>query len=319
MQKPQLTVVLCSHNPRRDYLQRTLNSLRAQTLPQEEWEFLLIDNASNPPLSGAWDLSWHPNARHIVENTLGLAAARERGMKESVSDLLVFVDDDTPLSHTYLAQALEIKDKWPMLGVWGSGSVIPEYELEPAEDLKDLMSFFAIRVADKPHWSNVYPCIEANPWGAGSCVRAKVADAYRRMTGDSSIWISGRKGSSRFSSEDIEIAWVACDIGLGMGLFPELSLTHLISKERVSREYILKIIEGWKASEILLAYKWKGHLPSSPLRPRGLLSFLKNMIVQKGINRHTYLARIRGTILARSIIAASRPKLSSHQAIQSHS
>jgi glycosyltransferase involved in cell wall biosynthesis len=45
----QLTVLLCSHNPRRDYLQRTLNSLRAQTPPEEEWELLLVDNASNPP------------------------------------------------------------------------------------------------------------------------------------------------------------------------------------------------------------------------------------------------------------------------------
>ena len=315
----KLTVVLCSHNPRADYLKRTLDSLRAQTLSKDEWELLLVDNASRTPLSERWDLSWHPNGRHIVEDKLGLAAARERGMKDSASDLLVFVDDDTPLSHTYLAQALEIKHKWPMLGVWGSGAVIPEYELEPAEELRDLMSFFAIRIADKPHWSTVYPCIQANPWGAGSCVRAKVADAYRRMTGDSSILISGRKGGSLFSSEDIEIAWVACDIGLGMGVFPELSLTHLISKERVSREYILKIIEGWKASEILLAYKWKGDLPNSPLRPRGLLSILKNLIVQKGMHRHTYLARIRGTILARSIIAASRTKSSSHQAIRSHS
>ena len=155
------------------------------------------------------------------------------------------------------------------------------------------MSFFAIRIADKPHWSNVYPCIQANPWGAGSCVRAKVADAYRRMSANSSILISGRKGGSLFSSEDIEIAWVACDIGLAMGVFPELSLTHLISKERVSREYILKIIEGWKASEILLAYKWNGDLPNSPLRPRGLLSILKNLIVQKGMHRHTYLAHTR--------------------------
>jgi glycosyltransferase involved in cell wall biosynthesis len=36
------TIIICTHNPRRDYLQRTLESLKAQTLSRDRWEFLLI-------------------------------------------------------------------------------------------------------------------------------------------------------------------------------------------------------------------------------------------------------------------------------------
>ena len=68
-----ISVVICTHNPRPDYLRRTLDALKTQTLPQEQWELLLVDNASEKALTGVWDLSWHPRARHIRENELGLA------------------------------------------------------------------------------------------------------------------------------------------------------------------------------------------------------------------------------------------------------
>jgi GT2 family glycosyltransferase len=304
----KLTVVICSHNPRSDHLRRTLESLRAQTLAKEEWELLLVDNASNSPLAEAWDLSWHPNGRHIVEPELGLSAARVRGMKESISDLLVFVDDDNVLDKFYLVQALEIKHKWPILGAWGSGVIIPDYELEPAGDLKSLMSFLAIRETAKPCWSNVYSCREAMPWGAGLCVRATVADAYCRMNSESAILISGRRGRSLLAGEDDEIAYVACELGLGIGVFPELRLTHLIPKERVSRKYLLKLVEGTEVSHVLLGYKWTGNLPSSPLGPLGLLSVLMRLIIWRGLDRQTYLARVRGLILARKIIADAQAK-----------
>src|ERR1700730_11478676 len=129
----ELSVVICANNPRPVYLGRALESLRTQALPASQWEFLLIDNASHSPLSSAWDITWQPNGRHIVENELGLASARRRAMKEAASDLIVFVDDDNILEASYIARAIEIKRDWPLLGVWGSGTIIPEFELPPVE------------------------------------------------------------------------------------------------------------------------------------------------------------------------------------------
>src|ERR1700761_1057420 len=100
-----ITVIVCAHNPRRDFLKRTLDALNTQTLPKQQWEFLLIDNVSKEPLEKYWDLSWHPHARHVCENELGLTAARLRGIKESSGELLIFVDDDNLLATNYLEQA----------------------------------------------------------------------------------------------------------------------------------------------------------------------------------------------------------------------
>jgi glycosyltransferase involved in cell wall biosynthesis len=98
-----LSVIICTHNPKSDYLNRTLESLKAQSLPRGEWELLLIDNCSAELLSQRWDLSWHPLGRHVREDELGLTAARARAINEAVADqmphlrLIVLTDDDARL------------------------------------------------------------------------------------------------------------------------------------------------------------------------------------------------------------------------------
>src|SRR5271155_5863652 len=99
---PRLSAIICAHNPREDYLRRVLDGLRAQTLPLEQWELLLIDNASGVSVADRFDLSWHPLGRHIREEELGLTPARLCGMKESKAEILVLVDDDTVLDPDYL-------------------------------------------------------------------------------------------------------------------------------------------------------------------------------------------------------------------------
>ena len=85
-----------------------LAALRGQTLPAEQWEFLLVDNASEHPRPEIWDNSWHSSVRHIRENELGLTAARLRGIRESRGELLVFADDDNVLAPDFLVQATAI-------------------------------------------------------------------------------------------------------------------------------------------------------------------------------------------------------------------
>src|SRR5208337_5568979 len=113
-----VSTIICTHNPRADYLRRVLDALKAQTLPQERWELLLIDNASKEPLAAAWGLNWHRNARHIREDEPGLTPARLRGIKESVGELLVFVDDDNVLDPSYLETALSLAKRLQHIGAF---------------------------------------------------------------------------------------------------------------------------------------------------------------------------------------------------------
>jgi glycosyltransferase involved in cell wall biosynthesis len=89
-----LSVIICAHNPRKEYIKRVVHALQQQSLETGSWELLLIDNASDRPLSAEIDLSWHSHARHVREEQLGLTPARLRGIKEAIAPVIVFVDDD---------------------------------------------------------------------------------------------------------------------------------------------------------------------------------------------------------------------------------
>ena len=112
--------------------------------------------------------------------------------------------------------------------------------------------------------------------GAGLCVRKKVAMAYSEFCDQSSIQITGRQGRLSLGAEDIEISFVCCSHGLGIGVFPELKLTHLIPQRRVSEDYFVRLVEGTCLSNFLLDYKWRQIIPQSPYSIKTLLSVLKD-------------------------------------------
>src|SRR5258708_33700026 len=140
----KLSVIICTHSPRLEYLSRTLEALRSQTAPHSHWELLLIDNCSDEALASRIDLSWHPEGRHIREEELGLTPARLRGIAEAKGDLIVFVDDDNVLRHDYLETASRISATHPYLGAFG-GSIEAEFEIEPDRRVQSLLGSLAIR------------------------------------------------------------------------------------------------------------------------------------------------------------------------------
>jgi hypothetical protein len=302
------SVIICTHNPRTDYFARVLDSLGNQTLSLDRWELLIVDNASRVPLASSWDISWHPAARHIFESELGLSWARQRGIQEASADLIIFVDDDNVLGETYLAEAVKIGREWPSLGAWGSGCIRGDFEVEPPESFR---SWLPVREVTVPRWSNLAGLHsglfgesreDAIPWGAGLCVRKKVATAYRQFCNQSPIHITDRQGTSLVGGGDTEMSFVCCSHGLGTGIFPELKLIHLIPQHRVSEDYIVRFAEGICLSNFLLHYKWRHVIPPSPYSIKMALSILKTILLHRGLDRDIRFAWVRALAKAKGII-----------------
>jgi len=249
----KVSVIICTHNPRPGSLERVLEALKAQTLPLDQWELLLMDNASQPPLAGRYDISWHPNWRLILEEKMGKTHAMLHGIAEFKGDLLVVVDDDNVLRPDYLANAVEISIEHPFLGSWGA-SIEGEFETEVPEWLKPHLYALAVRTVDRDYWSNHYLDNRSMPVGAGLCVRKVVAETYARTlihTRPASIDLD-RKGTSLVSGGDIDLAMTAYDCGLGTGVFKKLHITHLIPKGRMTVDYVCRLLEGIEYSSHLL-------------------------------------------------------------------
>jgi glycosyltransferase involved in cell wall biosynthesis len=250
-----VSVVLCTYNPRADYISRTLAALRAQSLPQADWELLVIDNKSDDPLEPRLDLAWHANARVIREDKLGLTPARLRGIREAKGDLLIFVDDDNVLDADFLETALAVGRNKPHLGAW-SGQTRGGFEGPPPEWTRRYWGNLAIREFDEEVWSNLPRLGQTMPCGAGLCIRREAAQHYLDLNESGARNFQfDRTGDSLISGGDNDLAACACDIGLGVGLIPTLGLTHLMGPGRLTADYLARLADGIYFSSVILAYQ----------------------------------------------------------------
>jgi glycosyltransferase involved in cell wall biosynthesis len=294
--KYAISVIICTYNPRRDYLEKVIAALKNQTLSMEQWELLLIDNASDTVLALEFDLSWHPNAHHIREEQLGLTAARMRGIEEAKAETLVFVDDDNVLEQDYLEIARLISQSWSILGAWG-GQIVAEFEKKPSDWTKPYWGFLAIREFERDTWSNLLHQHETTPSGAGLCIRRIVAEKYADLVrNDPKRLNMDRKGKLLVSCGDSDLAFTACDIGLGTGLFTSLKLTHLIPPSRLEEEYLIKLCEGIYYSLTFLAY-FRGKMPPKPSGVEKLFEYYI-LLRMNPRDRRIYNAQRRGKALA---------------------
>src|SRR6266480_6356357 len=289
----KLSVLICAHNPRRDYLARVLQALKEQDLPCSEWELLLIDNASSVPLAGTCDLSWHPHARCAAESEVGLVHARLRAIREAQSEILVFVDDDNVLAPDYLLECTRISER-AYLGAWG-GQQFPEFEGgEPQEAWK--RDFWTSHL-EKEIWSNNYDR-ETAPIGAGVCIRRTVASRYTKLAAAHPLRLNLE------SAEDIDMAFTACDMGLGIGSFASLRLLHLIPRQRLTDDYLFRLIEGFSYSETIVIALRRG-IPAKQSRVDRLVDFYKSLRIPK-LQRRMARAVAEGRTRAANDLVDSR-------------
>ena len=278
-----------------------------QTLSKAQWELLLIDNASKEPLAKLVDLSWHPHARHILENELGLTPARMRGIRESTGELLIFVDDDNVLEASFIEIALSIHRKFGQLGAFGAGQIVPEFETRPDDELKPFLKMLTIRDEKLPAWSNFLNYNGSTPWGAGLCILRNVGLAYAEILSSDKIRrLLGRRGKILLSCEDVDLSLFACKLGFGTGIFPELSLVHLIPSRRLKHQYLAELAEGHAASHLLLSRSWGYEASNSENPVLGWFRHLKRLITLKGIARDIYRAERRGRKSAIALLAEHR-------------
>ena len=92
------------------YLWECLDALRAQTLPSESWEVILVLNGEENPYRAQIEeyISKYAafNWRFIYTSEPGVSHARNLGLEAAIGDYICFIDDDDYVSPTYLEALL---------------------------------------------------------------------------------------------------------------------------------------------------------------------------------------------------------------------
>ena len=128
-----------------------------------------------------------------------------------------------------------------------------------------------------------------------SCVRKSVADYYLELhAGGKRNVLIDRAGDSLVSGGDSDLAICACDVGLGMGLFTALKLTHLIPAGRLTEDYLVRLVEGLAYSGVVLNSfrSANGILPAR--KPSTSLADLARLLIRDRRERRFFRAVRRG-------------------------
>ena len=97
-------------------------------------EVIIVDDGSPEPASKALEAVRAPAGRSfriVRQENQGVGAARNRGFREAVGDVVVFVDDDMLLFPETLRRHMEAHDQHPGSVIFGRSPYVPQAEQDP--------------------------------------------------------------------------------------------------------------------------------------------------------------------------------------------
>jgi hypothetical protein len=153
-------------------------------------------------------------------------------------------------------------------------------------------------------WSNDRSNFAATPWGAGECIRREVATAYaEKVAREPRRRYLDLQGEQLVYGGDTDIAYTGLEMGMGMGVFASLCITHLTPQSRCTEEYLLRNYEAHAYSEVLHHWVEQGTIPKQRTDLRGRLGVFARRILGSPLERKMIAARARGLRKAEMFIA----------------
>lgn len=248
----ELSVIICTYN-REKYLLSTLESLVDQSYDKTLYEIILVNNNSSDGTEQVCNTfqKQYPevNFKYCLEINQGLSFARNRGIRESQGEVVIFIDDDARATSGYLKSIhLFFNENQDCVSL--GGKIIPDYEdnQEPKWMSKFLLPIIAaLNLGDKTQLfpSNKFP-IGAN-MSFRKSIFSKVGDFNTNL---------GRKGTSLEAGEEKDLFERVRKEGKVYYL-PTAEVFHYIPNDRVKPSYIKKQAIGVGKSNMTRA-KLKG-------------------------------------------------------------
>ena len=99
----KISAIICTFK-RPDYLRHALRSLCEQSLPRDEYEIIVVDNAVEAEAEQVvreFD-DGRVNLRYVTEKEVGLSRARNTGLKAAAAPYVAYMDDDARADEHWL-------------------------------------------------------------------------------------------------------------------------------------------------------------------------------------------------------------------------
>jgi len=246
-----VSVVICTYNGAKR-LKPTLEHIAAQKTEILAWEVILIDNNSKDDSALIAKAIWQ-NAnnttplRIIKEEQAGLSYAKARGLKEAQYSYLIYVDDDNSISENYVQDVFNILESHSEVAVCsGDGVVAVPEDFKLPTWWEKFQYAYAVGKQGKEegYLENSFL------WGASSAFRVS---ALKELYGLHDLYLTGRIGSKLAAGEDGELCLALQLLGYKLYYSPKLQFKHHIPTNRINRDYLKRLQEGFGAASVILS------------------------------------------------------------------
>jgi len=234
-QAPEISFIICTYN-RADYLNDTLRSIFQFGIPEFRCEILIIDNNSSDrtaEIVEEYKHSFDKNdelIRYILEPEQGLSHARNRGIKESEAQYIVFLDDDIKVTKSLLPAWYSFFTNNPQV-VAAGGKIHVQFD----DSRPRWMSYFLLPLLgyhDLGDSIKRYPATKY-PFGGNMGFNKKIFDEVGYF--DTEL---GRKGKSLKAGEEKDLFNRIRSRSYDLYYVPDSFLYHRVGAHRLSKEYI---------------------------------------------------------------------------------
>jgi len=104
---PSISVIIPTYN-RPAELRRTLFTFQHQTIPDDQFEVIVVDDGSTILINSISKEDYPFCLRYIFQSNQGDAAARNNGALQAKADLLIFIDDDITVEPDFIENIHEM-------------------------------------------------------------------------------------------------------------------------------------------------------------------------------------------------------------------
>lgn len=299
----KISFIVCTYNGD-SRISKTLRSIVDQKFQSQfTVEVIVVDNASTDDtkrVATEFMKSSGAAFRVVCEQTPGLSAARMTGFKSACGDIMVLVDDDNELKNDFGQQAVELVQEFPECGIFGG------LNTEVCDvPFPDWFQTHKHSFACGPLWNKAEDDVtdtKGYVFGAGMVLRG---DAVRTLL--STGWTpasSDRKGQSLSSGGDAELCIAIRMLGYRIRYSERLQLSHRMTKERLSFEYLVRLYRGFYSCPELAFYSETDLESGRPSRSNlavDLFMLAKcYLMFRSALRKHPHLAAERASWLGRA-------------------
>ena len=146
-----LSVVICTRN-RADLAAAAVQSVCEQTLPEDRYEILLVDNGSTDHTHAAIVAVQRRYPKHVIryvrEEETGLSHARNRGYREAAGVYVAYLDDDGKAPSHWLEYAQVLIDRHHPDGL--GGPILAFFQTDKPVWFKDAYGSFSKTSTPRP-------------------------------------------------------------------------------------------------------------------------------------------------------------------------